>query len=302
MKKVRIILGIILILGGIGGISSGQAIPAIFCILCGISLMPAIYEKIKLQNNKKLQIIIPIILFIIFSMSLPKEAINNSSKNEQYANTEVEKIISIESIQFNESDIEIDIKDTKDILLNINPIDANKAELEFISTNSQIVEFTKNTDKINEKFIYGKIKPIAEGEAEVYAISNGIESNRIKITIIDKERIENEQRLEEEKAKREAEEAAAAEQAKKVAEEQARKQVQEEQAKQQAEQQKSTQVKTQQSTSTTPQNTNNSRTVYRTPTGKRYHYISTCGGKNSSATTLSQAIASGLTPCQKCAQ
>lgn len=299
MKKVRIILSIILILGGIGGISSGQIIPAIFCILCGISLIPAIYEKIKLQNNKKLQVIIPIILFIIFSMTLPKETINNSSKNEQYTNTEIEKIISIESIQFDESNIEIDIKETKDILLKINPIDADKNELEFISTNSQIVEFTKNIEKSNEKFIYGKIKPIAEGEAEVYSTSNEIESNRIKITIVDRERIENEKRLAEEKAQREAEEAAAAEQAKKVAEEQARKQAQEQQAKQK----KSTQVTTkQQSTSTTSQNTNNSRTVYKTPTGKRYHYLSTCGGKNSTATTLSQAIAMGLTPCQKCAQ
>lgn len=299
MKKVRIILSIILILGGIGGISSGQIIPAIFCILCGISLIPAIYEKIKLQNNKKLQVIIPIILFIIFSMTLPKETIKNSSENEQYTNTGIEKIISIESIQFDESNIEIDIKETKDILLKINPIDADKNELEFISTNSQIVEFTKNIEKSNEKFIYGKIKPIAEGEAEVYSTSNEIESNRIKITIVDRERIENEKRLAEEKAQREAEEAAAAEQAKKVAEEQARKQAQEQQAKQQ----KSTQVTTkQQSTSTTSQNTNNSRTVYKTPTGKRYHYLSTCGGKNSTATTLSQAIAMGLTPCQKCAQ
>ena len=44
------------------------------------------------------------------------------------------------------------------------------------------------------------------------------------------------------------------------------------------------------------------RTVYVTPTGKRYHYISTRGGKNSTATTLNNAIARGLTPCQKCAK
>lgn len=44
-----------------------------------------------------------------------------------------------------------------------------------------------------------------------------------------------------------------------------------------------------------------SRTVYITPTGKRYHYRSTCGGKNSYAVTLDQAIAQGFTPCKKCA-
>lgn len=47
---------------------------------------------------------------------------------------------------------------------------------------------------------------------------------------------------------------------------------------------------------------NNEKIVYRAPTGKRYHLISTCAGKNSYSVTLSQAKAAGLTPCQKCAQ
>lgn len=50
---------------------------------------------------------------------------------------------------------------------------------------------------------------------------------------------------------------------------------------------------------TTP--TPNSSTVYRTPTGKRYHIDPDCGGPNSRETTLDSAISSGLTPCQKCA-
>ena len=41
--------------------------------------------------------------------------------------------------------------------------------------------------------------------------------------------------------------------------------------------------------------------VYITPTGKRYHYSSDCAGKNASPSTLQQALAKGLTPCQKCA-
>ena len=47
---------------------------------------------------------------------------------------------------------------------------------------------------------------------------------------------------------------------------------------------------------------NKSNTVYVTPTGKRYHYISTCGGKNSRADTLNAAVSRGLTPCSKCAK
>lgn len=62
----------------------------------------------------------------------------------------------------------------------------------------------------------------------------------------------------------------------------------------------STKKTTTQSTRATTKD--NSRTVYVTPTGKRYHYISTCGGKNSTASTLNKAKARGLTPCQKCAK
>lgn len=48
--------------------------------------------------------------------------------------------------------------------------------------------------------------------------------------------------------------------------------------------------------------TNINSGVYRTPTGKRYHFDAECGGKNSFETTLDEAIGIGLTPCKKCAQ
>ena len=44
-----------------------------------------------------------------------------------------------------------------------------------------------------------------------------------------------------------------------------------------------------------------SRTVYTTPTGKCYHYLSSCGWKNSKKTTLQKAKSQGLRPCKKCA-
>lgn len=47
--------------------------------------------------------------------------------------------------------------------------------------------------------------------------------------------------------------------------------------------------------------TDNSRTVYITPSGKKYHFDSDCGGKNSFSTTLNQAIKSGKDACKKCA-
>lgn len=41
------------------------------------------------------------------------------------------------------------------------------------------------------------------------------------------------------------------------------------------------------------------RTVYVTPSGKRYHFDPDCGGKNSRATSIDNV--GGRTPCQKCA-
>lgn len=42
--------------------------------------------------------------------------------------------------------------------------------------------------------------------------------------------------------------------------------------------------------------------VYRTPSGKRYHYDAECGGKNAYEVTLEVAKNAGLTPCSKCAE
>jgi len=42
--------------------------------------------------------------------------------------------------------------------------------------------------------------------------------------------------------------------------------------------------------------------VYRTPSGKKYHFDAECGGKNSFETSLEEAKKAGLTPCSKCAE
>lgn len=47
--------------------------------------------------------------------------------------------------------------------------------------------------------------------------------------------------------------------------------------------------------------TQNERKVYRTKTGKRYHYDSSCNGGDYYEVTLSDAQNAGLTPCKKCA-
>ena len=47
---------------------------------------------------------------------------------------------------------------------------------------------------------------------------------------------------------------------------------------------------------------NQNKSVYRTPSGKRYHYDPECGGKNSYCIDIETALSAGLTPCQKCAK
>ncbi len=46
--------------------------------------------------------------------------------------------------------------------------------------------------------------------------------------------------------------------------------------------------------------TNQGRTIYITPTGKRYHYNSHCNGGTYIESTLDEALSRGLTPCRKC--
>lgn len=53
-------------------------------------------------------------------------------------------------------------------------------------------------------------------------------------------------------------------------------------------------------TSTSPSSKSQSATVYITPTGKRYHYSSSCNGGKYYKSTLSEAKSKGLTPCKKC--
>ena len=309
MKKSRInriirnIFGGLFICTGFFGMFSSGFIAGIFMLLFGISLLPIFYEKIKL-NIKHIQIILPIILIFMSIMTMPESTTeNNSNINEINTNiVQEEKSIEITELKFNESEMEIDIKESKEILLEILPNNANTENLELCSSDSQIAILEKSDVEDNENKITLKIKPIAEGNCEIYVKSiNGIESNKIVIKIVDNERIEKEKKEAEEQAKKETEE-----NAKKQVEEQVKKEA-EEQAKKQTQSTTNTSSQTsssQQSTTSsgTQSNSNNThgKSVYRTPSGKRYHYDPDCGGKNSYSTTLDSAISAGLTPCEKC--
>ena len=139
--------------------------------------------------------------------------------------------------------IELDVKDTKSIPVLVLEEGADATDVEFTSSNPNVLTFTPQDDNGT---LVGVATPKAEGTAEISVSAGDVKSQVVTITVIDSERI-----AAEEAAKKAAEEEAAAQ---KAAEEAA--------AQQAAQQQQQSQ--------------SNGRTVYITPTGKRYHYDNHC--------------------------
>lgn len=186
------------------------------------------------------------------------------------------------------------MKQNKHIKVIINPDNTNDNidSIEFKSSNESVAKIEKyNTNtKNNEK--YAKIIPIGEGECVIYAqFGDTIKSNEVSVKVTDNDRIEREK--------------AAAEQAQKEAEEKAKAEASTTSSKQRkttSTTSSTSKAKSKSTSSKASSNKSYGQSVYVTPTGKRYHYSPTCGGKNSTASTLSAAQARGLTPCKKCAR
>lgn len=172
--------------------------------------------------------------------------------------------------------IELDVKDTKSIPVLVLEEGADATDVEFTSSDPNVLTFTPQDDNGT---LVGVATPKAEGTAEISVSAGDVKSQVVTITVIDSERI-----AAEEAAKKAAEEEAA----RKAAEEAAAQKAAEEAAAQQAAQQQQ-------------QSQSNGRTVYITPTGKRYHYDNHCNDGTYIPSTLAEAQAKGLTPCKKCA-
>lgn len=161
------------------------------------------------------------------------------------------------------------------------------------------------------------VTPLKAGSVDIVCQSGDISSAPINVTISDRA-AEEAARLAAEQAQKEAEEKAAREAAEKeaaekAAAEQAAKEAAEKEAAEKAaaeqaakEAQSSSgggQVVSGGSSGGSSSSVSGSRstgdTVYITPTGKRYHRLSTCGGKNSRPVDISEV--GSRTPCQKCA-
>lgn len=312
----------------------------LFMLLFGVTLIPAVYEKSKELLKKYsgkipkeyydkmrvfwnkfgryVKIAVPLVFFVLFVVAIPKDSpapapagdVASVSSAEESADEPLdaeeaeEEKPEITSLHFEETELQLDINENKDLTLKIGPENADTQDLQYCTSNEEVAKLEKAEETSGENKINLKLIPASEGECEVFAkTSKGVESNKIQVKIIDNERI-----LAEEKARQEAEEKAQQE-----AQEQARKAAEEEQARAKAEQEKKKAAEEVKKTtsasssgnksSSSSKNNNNShgKQVYRTPHGKRYHFDPDCGGKNSYQITMGAAISAGLTPCKKCA-
>lgn len=312
----------------------------LFMLLFGVTLIPAVYEKSKELLKKYsgkipkeyydkmrvfwnkfgryVKIAVPLVFLVLFVVVIPKDSpapapagdvasvssAEESADEPSDAEEAEEEKPEITSLHFEETELQLDINENKDLTLEIGPENADTQDLQYCTSNEEVAKLEKAEETSGENKINLKLIPASEGECEVFAkTSKGVESNKIQVKIIDNERI-----LAEEKARQEAEEKAQQE-----AQEQARKAAEEEQARAKAEQEKKKAAEEAKKTtsvsssgnksSSSSKNNNNShgRQVYRTPHGKRYHFDPDCGGKNSYQITMGAAISAGLTPCKKCA-
>lgn len=85
----------------------------------------------------------------------------------------------------------LDLNETKEIQVIVEPDDADVSSVEFISDNENIASFEKSDDIEQFK---GKVTALKEGTTSVYVKFEDIESEKVEIVVIDKERIEAERK------------------------------------------------------------------------------------------------------------
>lgn len=135
----------------------------------------------------------------------------------------------------------------------------------FESSDKSVAE-VKYTFTDRNRYVCFKITAISAGETDIYFTADGgnVVSDKIKVTVSEKEYYQAETQSEKETAQTENASSYAPAESSETADFQG-------------------------------------DTVYVAPTGKRYHYNKECAGKNGSAVSKEDALSSGRTPCKKCA-
>jgi len=204
--------------------------------------------------------------------------------------------IPVETIALSVDNDTMDINENQFVQLHYTPENADISEIRFEVTDDSLAEISKLENGELELKTFGN-----EGDLSILAETSDIKSNELLVTIVDKEKQEAERiaakkKAEEERiaAEKKAEEERLA--AEKKAEEERIAIEQKAEAERLAEEQKAANEAVRVSNT----QKSNSRTIYVTPTGKRYHYDDSCNGGHYTESTLEEALSRGLTPCKKC--
>lgn len=196
---------------------------------------------------------------------------------------------------------QLEVPEARTITFKYEPADASTSSITCESSNAAVA--TIEITSIEDGIVNCLVTPVAAGDTTISCKSGTATAPELVISVTDPVAEAAAKAAEEEAARKAAEEEAAAkaaeeEAARKAAEEEAARKAAEEAAAAEAAAQAAAE---QQAAEQAAAAQTNSRMVYVTPTGKRYHYSASCAGKNATEATLDQATARGLTPCKKCA-
>lgn len=203
---------------------------------------------------------------------------------------------------------QLEVPEATSISYKYEPADASTDSITCESSDTAVA--TVEISSIENGVVNCLVTPLSAGDVTISCKSGSTEAPVLEMSVTDpaaeaaaKAEAERKAAEEAEAERKAAEEAAAAqaEAERKAAEEAAAAQAEAERkaaeeaaaAQAAAEQQAAEEAAAAAATQTTGQ------TVYITPSGKRYHLSSTCGGKNSYAVDISEV--GSRTPCQKCA-
>lgn len=214
-----------------------------------------------------------------------------------------------------------DVSNTLEFEYKYAPSEASVDDVEVYSTDTEIADASLILAK--DGIIQVLITPKSRGEVPIVCKSGDV-CHTVNIKVKDQAaEAAEKQAAEEEAARKAAEEEAAKkaaeeEAARKAAEEEAARKAAEEEAARKAAEEAAAQQEANTAGNSTSGSSSGSKssnsnsgssgggtvatgtTVYITPSGKRYHLISTCGGKNSYPVDISQV--GSRTPCKKCAK
>ncbi len=215
----------------------------------------------------------------------------------------------IKNIHIDSPDVTLDLDQSKTFKVEIEPSKVNIEEKDVVISDTSLITLTN----INDQSLTIKTNQ-NEGMATLYIMTNGVESNKVTINIVDikkaKEKVaqeEKEAKEAAEKEKQEAEAAAKALEEQKQAEAEAAAKALEEQKQAEAEAaakalEEQKQAEAVQSNESTPNNAiPNTDTVYLPKNGKKYHSNPNCSNmKSPQAVSLEEAQSLGYEPCSKC--